>query len=284
MITPMPMIRACVIVRTHLYLATLVCLILLSTPALSAEKFVMAFNKDPEANSQYRFYRELYHTAFAKLGMSFEYVLCSSNLCTVLANSGEVDGEPQRIKAYGDRNRNLVRVNEPVFVNRTLFFSMKKALRLDGVDSLKNTKLFVDYVAGSAWSRQKLAPIVRKEYLTPVNSISESLDRLHSHSSDVLVALETHVFEQLSADYANYGDIVVVGVVGENHSFPYVHHSRSELAPKLANVLKEMKASGEYNKLLKSVMPYLQFESTAYYSFFLGGYQLSVSNLLAVPS
>ena len=105
----------------------------------AVEIFTMAFGGDPAQQPLYRFYERLYGEAFRRLGYQFAYQVYPSKRASVMANGGEVDGEPQRVRDYAVSYPNLIRVNEPSFTNRVLAFATNPDIRLDGWDSLRGT-------------------------------------------------------------------------------------------------------------------------------------------------
>ena len=227
-----------------------------------ADTFVIAFGKDPSTNSQHLFYKKIYEKAFLQLGYDFEYVLCPSKRCSVMADSGKVDGEPQRVRSYNTRFKNMIRVDEPIFINRTIAFSKNKQLKIEGLESLAQEKLRVDYLMGSVWSRENLSRVLPADYLTAIKTSPQSLKRIMYGRVDIFVALEAPTLELLDRKEYRDSGIIPAGIIGQNESFPFIHNSHIDLAPKLAETLQKMKASGEYQRILREVMPYLKHQET----------------------
>lgn len=222
---------------------------------LVGETITMAFSYKPEENPQYLFYESIYREAFKELGYDFDYRVYPSKRATLMVNSGEVDGEPQRIFQYGERNPNLVRVEEPIFINRTLVYSLISSLNISifSDSTIKNYK--VDYIRGSVWSKEYLESITTRDKISTVTEASKGFSRLILGHSDFFIALEASSIEEYKNKYSN--KLVIIGVAGSNNSYPYLHKSHREIALKLAIVLKSMKEDGRYKRILKESMPYL---------------------------
>lgn len=221
------------------------------------QPFVMAFGENPEKNQQYRFYKEVYTRAFQRMGFEFSYVLCPSKRCSVMANSGKVGGEPQRIKEYGSFYSNMLRVDEAIFNNKVVAFALDKAWRLDGLESLRDAQVRVDYRLGSVWSKQQLSKVITADRLSAVHTFEQGLNRLLQNRTDVFVALEAPTMKVLQMPTFKNTAVMPIGVVGQNLSFPFIHNAYPNLPSRLAKVLKTMKKSGEYTDIFNQVLPYL---------------------------
>lgn len=232
-------------------------LLVVATPATSAETFTMAFAHKPSQEPQYLFYERIYTEAFKELGYRFRYKIFPSKRASLMANEGLVDGEPQRVFKYGTLYPNLIRVEEPIFTNRTLAFSTDPTILLDGLESLKDTDYRVDYQRGSVWSKEHLEPLVKPKNLTAVTNGTQGLQKVMYGRTDIYIGLEAWTLKLLDKEEFKESIISVAGVVGQNHSYPYLHKSHAEVARKLAKLLKEMKKNGRYKQILLEAMPFL---------------------------
>lgn len=231
----------------------LLVLALLCSPRLAgaAETFTMAFGGDPAQQPLFRFYELLYSEAFKRLGFTFTYKVYPSKRSSVMANDGEVDGEPQRAGNYADTYPNMIRVDEPSFTNRVVAFATDPSIRLNSWDSLRDTPYRVDYRIGSLISEQELPRRVDPKLLTAVPTVEQILKKLKFQRTDIYVDMEWAVLPVLqSAEFKEAG-IVRVGILSTNLSYPFVHKKHAALAPRLAVVLRQMKQEGVYDRLLK---------------------------------
>lgn len=233
--------------------------LIVSGPTLADTKtFRMAFAQSPAKDRQYLFYQKIYTQAFKKLGYNFEYIVAPNKRCSYLLQSGQVDGEPQRIASYVNLMDNIVRVEEAIFVNRNIVIGHKGAARIHDLQQWAGQNIHVDYIRGSVWSEQNLRAVLAPPNMHAVDSVHQGLTKTKHHRTDFFLGLETPTIQALtSIDFRDSG-LVVVGVVGENNSYPYFHRRHKDLAVKMAAVLREMKASGEYDSTLYSVLPFLK--------------------------
>ncbi|MCG9725145.1 substrate-binding periplasmic protein [Vibrio brasiliensis] len=252
------MIRSVVQKKLCIYLSMLLGVFLVC-PTVASNTFTMAFNHDPAHNPQYAFYQKVYQEAFTTLGFEFKYELHPSKRATQMANHGKVDGEPQRVFGYANQNPNQIRVDEPIFENRTLAFSIDPTLEISGLESLIDSDLRVDYLRGSAWSKKNLAAVVDPGNLQIVDESDQGFQKLIKLRSDVFIVLEVIGLKTMQSHYDyTLAGVQVVGQVGSNLSYPYLHKSHAELVPKLEQVLRNMKQSGRYDEILFDTMPYLK--------------------------
>lgn len=235
--------------------------ILFTVFSLSAtEDFTMAFSHEPSENLQYKFFLRIYTEAFKELGYNFKYETYPGKRASLMANSGEVDGEPQRIYSYGERYKNLIRVEESIFTNRTLAFTINPEFSIKDFQNLDDKNYRIDYLRGSVWSKDFLESKVSTQNITSVTSYTEGYRRLLRGFSDIFIALEAFSLQALSEDEFQDSHIINIGIVGSNLSYPYLHKSHSDLAVKLAVIIREMKNDGRYNMYLNEVMPFLTLQ------------------------
>ncbi|MCK6262018.1 transporter substrate-binding domain-containing protein [Vibrio sp. ZSDE26] len=229
-----------------------------STSTVSATNtFIMAFSQDPATSPQYSFYLKVYSEVFTELGYAFEYELYPSLRASHKADLGEVDGEPQRIFDYANRNPNQIRVEEPIFENRTLAFSTDPTIKIETIDSLNGTDFRVDYLRGSVWSKQYLEPRILPKNLKAVDGSHQGFMKLINNRSDIFIVLEVVGRRALEHHTLTDSGVIILGEVGSNLSYPYLHKSHADLVPKLEQALRNIKKSGRYNELLFESMPFL---------------------------
>ena len=218
----------------------------------------MAFASDPATSPQFKFFELLYREAFARLGYEFDYQVLPMKRCSVMANAGKVDGEPQRIGNYAVTYDNLIRVEEPVFVTKVYAFARDPAIIITNWDSLTHTHYYVDYVIGALQTEQALLDRVPAPYLTGIKSVKQGLNRLNAGRSDIFIDLEVRAQPLLQSRAFKTSGIVIVGTLSSHHSYPFLHKRHRELAPKLAATLKQLKSEGVYQQILHETLPFIE--------------------------
>lgn len=105
----------------------------------AADTFTMAFFESPDREPLFQFAVLVYTEAFQRLGREFRYEVYPVKRCGVLANTGEVDGEPGRVRDYNQAFPNLIRVEEPIVDVKMTAFAVDPSINLNGWESLQGT-------------------------------------------------------------------------------------------------------------------------------------------------
>jgi hypothetical protein len=228
-------------------LAPLPALAAAPAPAVPAT-FVMATDLD-ETTPYGKWYRRIYAEAFRRMGVPLKVETLPTARVTVSADQGEVHGQGSRVFAYADSHPNQLRVDEVLHEVRLVLFAFGPANRPDQprrIEDLAGGKWLVEYRRGVAICEQKLKPLVAAERLSDVTTIDQGLKKLKAGRTDFYCDFDTGVQNELlmpafkgEAGYRNALDLGV-GIP----LYPYVHKSRAELAPRLAETLRRMKAEG----------------------------------------
>ncbi len=214
----------------------------------AAETITMAFIDNQQQDVLFKTAELVYREAFRRLGLGFAHRQYPTLRCGVMANNGEVDGEPARVGNYANAYPNLIRVEEPVLTLKTAAFAGNPSLSLNGWDSLKNTPYRVEYLKNSVNTERELSQRVPAERLSDVGTISQGLKKLQAGHTDIFVGTEAIVMRILARESFKDKGIHQVGVMQEITLYPFLHKKHSPLAPKLAEVLRQMKAEGVFEQ------------------------------------
>lgn len=243
-----------------LFSAVISCLVVLlvGTAQADPKTFRMAFAKAPAQDVQHLFYQKIYTQAFAKLGYEFDFIVAPNKRCSYLLQSGQVDGEPQRIKSYEQQLENIIHVDEPIFVNRNIIVGRTGSAKIERLAQLQQKNIHVDYARGSLWSEQHLRDVLPSTHIHAVDSFRQGLIKTKYGRTDYFLGLETPTIEVLNSPEFKDSKLTVLGIVGQNNSYPYFHQKHKDLAQQMATILQDMKKSGEYDAILYSVLPFLR--------------------------
>ena len=200
------------------------------------------------------FYNEMfliYTEAFSRLGHNFKLKNLPGERAMVDANSGALDGEAGRI-AYLDLNKypNLIRVGESIIIMKDGAYSTDPSIRVDGWESLRRKSYKVGLIKGIKSVEQKLPLYVEKENIVILTDFEQSLKMLKARRIDILIAA-TLIEDSAPMKSPAYSDIKRVGIVEEKILYPWFNKRHKELASRLADTLKAMKADGSFNKLVE---------------------------------
>lgn len=157
------------------------------------------------------------------------------------SHSGEIDGEVARAHDYYKKYENLIRVDEPIIALKFSAFSVNPNIELKGWGSLKGSGYLVEYIRGNYICDIYLPKVVDKENLSRVNYSSQGLNKLINGRTDVFIAEENTVLIALETDEFKDSGIRIVGRMKDVNLHAYLHKKHKILAPKLSNVIKEMR-------------------------------------------
>ncbi|MGB0129160.1 MAG: transporter substrate-binding domain-containing protein [Rhodocyclaceae bacterium] len=188
-------------------------------------------------------------TAFRRLGMDFKLVSLPSERSLTSANLGEVDGEGLRVAGLENQYPNLIQVPERYVRISFVAFAKDATINLDnGWDSLKPYR--VAFITG--WKMFEAnasgAKIVNK--VDKAEQLFQMLD-----SGRVDLALYTKADGVSLVRNLGLSAIAPVSpALKDVDMYLYLNRKHAALVPKLAQVLREMKADGTYNRILSSVV------------------------------
>lgn len=235
--------------RTHRF-AWLVGLALFCTSAYcqlapaTAAPFVMAADAEP-GTYVHRWVVLIYTEAFKRLGIPIQFATYSLARRTALAEGGSIDGEVSRIYAYADTHPELIRVEEPVMGFTFALFTANPAVRLPRLEDLSAAEFRAEYRRGILMCEQTLTKVVPAERLSDVTSSEQGVKKLLARRTDVYCDIDLYVRQALNSPElkgaANVRKLLNIAAVP---TYPYLNKKHGDLAPRLATVLRQMKAEG----------------------------------------
>ncbi len=219
-----------------------------SAPALKDNTFIMAFIR-PETQYLGKWQRLIHTEVFRRLGIKVEFRDYPPKRADIETDAGNVDGQPGRIYQYADAHPNLIRVEEFIFdMNFSAFAVQDSIPQLKGWESLKGTNYRVDYTRGIKIFENNLPKIVKKENLSDVAEPAQGLKKLVSGRTDLFAEEESTVLTLLQTPEFRDRKIRIVGVMESVPFYPCLHKKHAALAPKMAEIIKAMKAEGLIEK------------------------------------
>lgn len=226
--------------------------------AQAEQKVTFAFWQAPSEAVVWRWAELVYSDAFSRLGIQFDYIVYPPARASIMANCGDIDGEPARIKSYGDLYPNLIRVDEVVSSNKVAAYAVTPGIVLEGWESLSGTDYRVEYYLGMAFAKSKLTGLVAPDRLSSISVERLGLKKLILKRTDLYIDSMTRIEPLLSSAEFSGSGVYVAGIMMDLSGYPYLHKRHSLLVPKLADVLKQMKAEGAISRYLKQAKQELQ--------------------------
>lgn len=190
--------------------------------------------------------RRIYAEAFARLGVPLEIAVYPLARLGILADQGAIDGEILRVHGYGAAHPNLVRADEPVFGVRLALYGANPALRLDRLEDLPAAGVTGEYRRGVVICETTLRRWLPEERISDVATTEQGLRKLAAGRTGVFCEFDLAIADALhSAELAGLAPFRKMLDIGADIPlYPYLHRKNADLAPRLAEVLKKMRAEG----------------------------------------
>lgn len=213
-------------------------------PALKDNTFVMAFIR-PETNYTGKWQRLIHTEIFKRLGIKIEFRDYPPKRAGMEADAGNIDGEAIRPYQYASEHSDLRRIEEFIFKIDFSAFAVKDSIpQISGWDSLKGTKYKIEYRRGTSMCEINLSKVVRGENLSDVTDTLQGLKKLLSGRTDIFVDGEPGVLALMQTPEFRDSRIRNIGLMESAPMYAYVHKKHAALAPKMAEIIKAMKAEG----------------------------------------
>ena len=207
--------------------------------------FVLGLDAPPDSYP-FRWLTSIYAEVFKRLGIPFQLESYALKRQGVHIEAGVIDGEAARAYGYGAAQPNLVRVDESVTELHLALYTAHPSARLQRLEELSSNGMQVDYRRGILLCENTLKPWVPPDHLSDVATYEQGIKKLMAGHTDAYCDFSVNV---LSATHAP-GIPKATGVrklldIGDAvPTYPYLHRKHADLAPRMAAVLKQMKAEG----------------------------------------
>jgi ABC-type amino acid transport substrate-binding protein len=193
---------------------------------------------------------EMLVEVYKRLGITVQFVDLPAKRSLLESSEGRVDGEVQRILAVQDQYPTLVAVQPSFnFIEPSGFVRSGSSLRLQGWQSLAPHSIGI--VRGVGSSERGTQGMRAVEAVTTMENLMQSLDagRFEVAVNDRFSGLL--VLRRLGLE----GKVQPVDPPLERIPlYHFLHERHRELVPKVAQVIRDMQARGELDKLRKQVM------------------------------
>jgi len=215
------------------------------------DTITMAFYAAPGKSPIFKFAEVIYREAFRRLGFKFAYIVMPMKRCSAMADRGEVDGEPGRIRTYGQAYPNLIRVNEPILTFNFSAYATDAGIKIDGWESLAGADYRIEYLRGTYLAETRLANLVPRENVSVTDAPVHSLKMLQAGRIDLFLHTDLLTLPLLNSEQFSGSGIVQAGIMESFDSYHYLHQRHAALAVQLAVVLKQLKEEGLHAQYLQ---------------------------------
>lgn len=230
----------------------LACLLLAASPARSqasaaAQKpFVWAVDGEPSTYASH-WVTLIYTEAFKRLGMPMQMAHYTLARRAALVDEGVADGETSRVYSYGNNKPNLIRVEESLIDLGFSLYTANPSVRLNRLEDLRATNYLVEYRRGILICENAMKEVAPAERISDVPTHQQGLKKLIAGRTDLYCDIDVNVLQELQTpEFKDAANNVrkVISVGKAVPTYPFINKKHAALAPRLAAVLKQMKAEG----------------------------------------
>jgi len=195
----------------------------------------------------------LLEEAFRRNGIDFEARHYPSSRALVLSNSGEADGELNRVSNFHEVSKgeypNLVRIESHLMTVHLAVFSRRNT-RIDKPSDLKGFN--IAYKRGRKNVEKILDGFVFEKDMQPKNSDMTAFSMLAEGRVDYVMS-PSFEGQMLIQQNDKFDAIKEVGRIEEVKIYSYMHKKHSGLAETIAASLEEMKQDGTFQRIVEEV-------------------------------
>ncbi|MFA9216732.1 MAG: hypothetical protein ACEQSK_06465 [Sphingomonadaceae bacterium] len=212
---------------------------------------MVLISTDDTDRSQGNWLRLIYGEALRRMGYQLEYRSYPAKRASVLAESGVVDGEVHRATDYSRFHPDLVQVATSHYSVTFAAYGLAPLTLADGWAGLAQSGVRVEYRAGIAHCETVLPPLISAARLSTVNSVTLGLRKLLRHRTDVFIDVDRVVDTVLAEPEFQGSGIVRLANMDVTGAYAFLHQRNAALAPKLAQVLADMRREGVIERYLQ---------------------------------
>lgn len=206
---------------------------------------VVMVTDQPETTYEGKWQRLVYQEAFKRLGVPLEVETMPTQRVSAMVDSGAVDGQFMRVLAYADTHPEQVRVDESIYEVGFALWVSNPALSLSRVQDLAATSWIGIYRRGVELCQRSLSSLVPADRLSSVATEHDGLRMLSTGRVDYFCEIDAALQSALRLPEFKGIAVRQLLAIGDRIAlYPYLARKQAELAPRLAAVLKGMKAEG----------------------------------------
>jgi len=190
----------------------------------------------------------IYTEVFKRLGMPLRIENYTLARRAAMVEAGLADGESSRVYGYGDSHPDMIRVEESLIDLGFSFYTANPSVHLARLEDLRTTNYLVEYRRGILLCENTIEKWTPAERVSDVLTQKQGLLKLLAKRTDLYCDLDLYVRQELqSPDVKAAGGATVRKVISIGDAvptYPYLNKRYAALAPRMAAILKQMKAAG----------------------------------------
>jgi hypothetical protein len=154
------------------------------------------------------------------------------------------------VHAHGLAYPNIVRVEESMYDVVFGLYTLDQSIELKQVNDLSGKRWSATYVRGAAVCERLLRPQLPPESITTIVTDEQGMEMLALKRADFFCSANHTIADVASRErYRKLPPPRLALSMGTIPLYPYLHRRHAALAPRLAAVLREMRAEGQIERL-----------------------------------
>ncbi|NRD72323.1 hypothetical protein HQQ94_03510 [Shewanella sp. VB17] len=211
------------------------------------QKITFACYLDPNTNFYTKWGELVYTDALSRLNIDFSCSIMPAIRASRMVDLGKIDGEMSRVSTYGAKHPNLIRIEEPLVIDKLSAFVSNPSISIQSWKDLQNSQYNIEYYRGMALAHQRLTQYINPDRLSNSSSPEQSLRKLLRGRIDIYIDSNMNLFNLLMTPEFTDSNIKMIAILEESTTYGYLHQHHRELAVKLAVVFRQMKAEGLFD-------------------------------------
>jgi polar amino acid transport system substrate-binding protein len=222
----------------------LIVLVFVLSSSVMAQTTLTFTTADDQNHDRAKAMNEMLTECFKRMKIELDIIHMPSKRSLQNANDGIEDGNFVRTEGITIAYPNLIKVSEPISVNRIVAFSKNITIKINGWESL--LKYHVAYVNGWRNCERELKNAKAKTIVSNEELLFRLLEKERAQIGIFGQSTGMEVLKKLG-----FSDIKVLDPpIVVSDLFLYTHKKHEILIPEIVNNLKMMKKDGTYKQLI----------------------------------
>ncbi len=179
---------------------------------------------------------------YENLGIRIRIQAFPANRALILSNSGEFDGEVQRIDGIEENYPNLIKVPEPIFVLEASVFVKNAEITIEGWSSLKTYRIGIPrgikYLESNT---DGMNPVI-------ASSIAQLFYLLDAERIDVVI-ISTNYGKEFMEKHPSMKINLIEPPIIKVPLYHYLHKKHQAIVPFVTNNIRQLKKEGKFNNI-----------------------------------
>lgn len=200
--------------------------------------------------------RRVYQALFDRVGVPIDIRYLPTARLTAELSSGHLDGDLGRPWGFGERNPDMVRVDEPAAEIVFALWAVDPQAQLNSLNELAAAPRTVTYTRGVLECETQLRPVLPKDQLVSTSTTANALAMLYAGRNPLYCGVDLAVLSDAALpEHQGKARLrQVLRIAPAQGLYLYLNRRHAALVPRLNASLKAMKAEGVVERLRQQTL------------------------------